>query len=179
MNLLCLDFVNTQWFCKHKPFKENLLDIQWRKNFFEKWNIVVEDINEEEVNTLINFRSELFQILSQTCVEKMVSEESLRFFNKYLDRVNLTSKIEHKDSRFKIEMVPDTAGINLILYKIILDCAELICTYNIEYLKMCSNPDCDWIFYDDSKSHTRKWCDNKCASRMKVRKHRAKKSDAK
>ena len=177
MDLLCLDFVNTQWFCKHKPFKENLLDIQWRKNFFEKWNIVVEDINEEEVNTLINFRSELFQILSQTCIEKTVSEESLRFFNKYLDRVNLTSKIEYKDNLFKIEMVPDAAGINLILYKIMLSCAELICTYNIEYLKMCSNPECDWIFYDDSKSHTRKWCDNKCASLMKVRKYRAKKPE--
>ena len=37
-------------------------------------------------------------------------------------------------------------------------------------IKICANPDCLWVVYDESRNHTRRWCDAKgCGNPIKVR----------
>ena len=41
-------------------------------------------------------------------------------------------------------------------------------------LKMCANPDCQWVFYDRSRNHQGSWCDMAvCGNRLKNRQLRA------
>ncbi len=40
-------------------------------------------------------------------------------------------------------------------------------------LKNCANPECGWLFYDDSPAISRVWCDSRtCGNLMKVRRFR-------
>ncbi len=41
-------------------------------------------------------------------------------------------------------------------------------------LKRCDNPDCRWVFYDESRNQSRRWCEAAtCGNLMKVRRFRA------
>jgi len=40
-------------------------------------------------------------------------------------------------------------------------------------VKVCANPHCTWMFVDESRSGTRRWCDvSICGSLVNVRRHR-------
>ena len=42
-------------------------------------------------------------------------------------------------------------------------------------VRRCANDECVWLFLDDSKSGTRRWCDMKaCGNRAKAHRHYAK-----
>lgn len=41
-------------------------------------------------------------------------------------------------------------------------------------IKICENTDCKWVFYDDTKNKSKRYCSDKtCGNLMKVRRHRA------
>jgi predicted RNA-binding Zn ribbon-like protein len=43
-----------------------------------------------------------------------------------------------------------------------------------ERIKSCASDTCDWIFYDDSRTSRRRWCDmSTCGNRAKAARHRA------
>ena len=45
-------------------------------------------------------------------------------------------------------------------------------------LAMCGNQDCRLVFVDESKSHTRRWCDDGgCGNRVRLRRHRRRMPD--
>jgi predicted RNA-binding Zn ribbon-like protein len=47
-------------------------------------------------------------------------------------------------------------------------------------LRICDNPTCRWVFYDDSPTGRRRWCDmSTCGNRAKAARHRARQKAAK
>lgn len=45
-------------------------------------------------------------------------------------------------------------------------------------VKVCANPDCTWMFIDETKPRTRRWCNvSVCGSLVNVRRHRAGRHD--
>jgi predicted RNA-binding Zn ribbon-like protein len=66
----------------------------------------------------------------------------------------------------------ETFGDALFGLLLIIRGAQLDGTWS--RLKMCSNPDCQWIFYDRSRNQQGSWCDMaSCGNRMKNRQLRA------
>jgi len=55
--------------------------------------------------------------------------------------------------------------------------ARLCSSEAVRRLKTCQNPECGWFFLDESKSGNRKWCDETCATLMKVRRFRQKQKE--
>jgi predicted RNA-binding Zn ribbon-like protein len=48
--------------------------------------------------------------------------------------------------------------------------AELLTSAALEHVHACRSPTCRWLFLDNSKNHSRRWCDMKlCGNRMKAR----------
>jgi predicted RNA-binding Zn ribbon-like protein len=41
-------------------------------------------------------------------------------------------------------------------------------------LRICDNPDCLWVYYDDTRNRSKRYCDDKmCGNLLKVRRFRA------
>lgn len=56
------------------------------------------------------------------------------------------------------------------LWELVLSADELLQKKDLQYLRRCSG--CDWLFYDQSKSHRRKWCDMQtCGSSAKAKRY--------
>jgi Conserved protein containing a Zn-ribbon-like motif, possibly RNA-binding len=173
MDFLCLDFVNSRWSVTHKPFEDPLKDRTWLTKFWSRWGLPETKISPAEVEELLRFREFLYRVLIKLCAEQTISPSDLEHLNGILASRKSQKILVQQDSRYCLQTIQQSDDRTWIVYPFALSFAELISAHPLQYLKKCENPACDWIFYDDSKGHNRKWCDDKCASLMRVRKYRA------
>ena len=71
-------------------------------------------------------------------------------------------------------LIPVAEGVRGALAGLLADVAVAQCTGSWSRLKVCPADDCAWVFYDQSKNASRRWCSmGVCGNRTKVRAYRA------
>ncbi len=68
-----------------------------------------------------------------------------------------------------------------MLWPIALSAAELLTSDRVRAVRQCAADDCAWLFLDESRNRSRRWCDmTVCGNRQKARRHyqRAQKESA-
>jgi predicted RNA-binding Zn ribbon-like protein len=69
-------------------------------------------------------------------------------------------------------LVPAVGGVRYALARILAAVAALP-SNEWERLKVCPADDCQWVFYDESRNRSRRWCSMEgCGNRSKVRSYR-------
>jgi predicted RNA-binding Zn ribbon-like protein len=180
MNMLFLDFINSQWYINHQLFKDPLYDQKWLDEFCTKWNLSeINILNTENMKELIKLRAFLSFVVNKLCKSKVISKSNINKLNQLLSSSKFHKEIAMEDGKYKLNNVPEKLNIEWDTYQIVLSFADALTQINIDRIKLCQNPDCGWVFYDESRGCTRKWCDNTCASLMKVRKFRESKKQHK
>ncbi len=59
-----------------------------------------------------------------------------------------------------------------ILWPIAQSAADLLTSDKLRTVRFCEAPDCEWLFLDNSRNRSRRWCDmNSCGNRQKARRH--------
>ena len=176
MKILCIDFVNGEWYKTHEIFKEPLKDEKWILNFNKTWDLNIESCLEEEeqIKTLLDLRTLLSKMIYANCKKEEIDLNDLKILNKYMESYKFKKNIIVENNQYKIINSPVENTGDILIYEIISSFFLLISENKFDRLNFCKNPDCRWIFYDESKNKTRKWCDNTCASLMKVRRYREK-----
>ncbi len=67
------------------------------------------------------------------------------------------------------------SGLEEMFWPITWSAADLLVGTAPERLKVCAGEGCGWIFLDDSRNRSRRWCSMKdCGNRAKARRHYAK-----
>ena len=62
--------------------------------------------------------------------------------------------------------------VDSILWPIAQSAADLLTSPDLAAVRMCEAPDCAWLFLDQSRNRSRRWCDMKvCGNRQKARRH--------
>ena len=79
----------------------------------------------------------------------------------------------HGQNACRLRLVPTRQGLDAVLLAIVESFASFVVSGEPERLKLCENPDCRWVFYDTTRSRTRRWCADTCGNLMKVRDFRA------
>jgi predicted RNA-binding Zn ribbon-like protein len=172
MDLLCLDFINSKWYETHQLFKDPLYSQKWMHSFCEKWKWKEIDVeNIEDMKILIALRTFLSDAAFEFCKTRKLSKKTIFRLNKYLSPVSYQT-LESVNDTFQLKRIPKKENTQWLAYQVALSFAELLTQSDIDRIKLCQNPDCGWIYYDQSHAGTRKWCDNTCASLMKVRNFR-------
>lgn len=65
--------------------------------------------------------------------------------------------------------------LDRVLWEISRAAGRLVMSPRLSRLRSCAASDCGWWFVDDTKNHSRRWCDMKlCGNREKVRRFRQK-----
>jgi len=167
-----LEFINSGWYNQHERFIEVLKDDAFIKEYCEKWELPVPEFNDHSVTKLLHVRKELQRIALKVCHDQTLLPEDFDMINSYLSLGVYRQELVMENESFQINTIPKSSALDWLIYKIAFSFVDLIVHYRLDNLKECENPDCDWIFYDTSKNHSRKWCENKCASLIKVRRFR-------
>jgi predicted RNA-binding Zn ribbon-like protein len=64
-------------------------------------------------------------------------------------------------------------GIDGVLSRLLVEVAVTHATGDLTRLKICSAEDCQFVFYDHSKSRTQRWCSmDTCGNREKTKRYR-------
>lgn len=67
----------------------------------------------------------------------------------------------------------DMQALDQMLWPIVRSAADLLTTGDMSRVRQCAGDRCGWLFIDNSKNHSRRWCDMKeCGNVAKVRRHR-------
>jgi predicted RNA-binding Zn ribbon-like protein len=67
----------------------------------------------------------------------------------------------------------DRDALDRLLWPVARDAAVFLTSTDVSRLRTCANPDCRWVFYDGTKSGTRRWCTMAvCGNRAKLRRYR-------
>lgn len=173
MNLLCLEFLNSGWYCTHETCADPLLDPSWLHAFCETWGFPYDGLSPCDALALVAYRERLDPLVRSLAERKTLTEEELDELNRCLALGRAQPKLVASEKGLTLQEVPCGSVLAWMEHRIARSLAELAADSQLERLKLCGNPACGWVFFDESKNRSRKWCDNTCASLMKVRKHRA------
>ena len=77
------------------------------------------------------------------------------------------------------DLVPARAGFEGTLGRVVAIVAEAMTTGTWDRFKTCANDECQWVFYDNARNHSRRWCSMEvCGNRVKARSFRERQSHA-
>ncbi len=59
-----------------------------------------------------------------------------------------------------------------VVWLIAQSAAELLTSDKLRTVRFCEAPDCEWLFLDQSRNRSRRWCDmTSCGNRQKAKRH--------
>lgn len=180
MDVLCIEILNsnhTGW--RHDSVQTDLLDhTDWLQALLEKWQLPAAlPIPSRELAKLKalreNMRSVIAALRSGVDLQRPLQE-----INRVLASEPLYKQLVNRGDCFVAEYDCSLAGWPLVVFRTADSFVQLLCEFDTARIKLCDNADCQWVFYDESKNKSRRWCDDKvCGNIMKVRRFRARQKD--
>jgi predicted RNA-binding Zn ribbon-like protein len=123
---------------------------------------------------LRSLRSRLRRVVDALIAGKGLSSGDLKALNDFLASSPLVPRLEKRGSGWRLSQAPSAAGIGRVAAAVALSFASMLADGDPARIKICANPDCGWVIYDESHNRTRRWCDVKeCGNLIKVRRFRA------
>jgi predicted RNA-binding Zn ribbon-like protein len=117
-------------------------------------------------------REAIYRLLSQKAVGRAVSDRDVDALNRLLAdapaRANLM--VSKRGTVWRLPSAdPTTASL---LAPVLWSTGDLLAGSRLDRLRRCANDKCLWLFIDDSKSGTRRWCAMRsCGNRAKAHRH--------
>lgn len=79
----------------------------------------------------------------------------------------------------RAELVPAASGVPGALGRIVAVVSGAMAAGSWERFKTCANDECQWVFFDQARNHSRRWCSMEvCGNRIKARSFRARQSQS-
>ncbi|HTF10825.1 MAG TPA: CGNR zinc finger domain-containing protein [Asanoa sp.] len=71
---------------------------------------------------------------------------------------------------------PGWTGLDVPAWEAAADAVAVLGSPDVPPLKQCPGESCGWVFVDESRNHSRQWCDSRmCGNRARARRHYQKK----
>jgi predicted RNA-binding Zn ribbon-like protein len=124
-----------------------------------------------EYEQLVQLRHRLRQHLQS---RRTPSSSDISVLNDYLDRSTPIMELVVNRTGLQVTTRWNPSGWRAVMTIVTLSYASLLSDGGIDRIRLCANPDCGWLFYDDSRNRSRRWCDVAvCGNLLRVRRHRA------
>lgn len=174
------DFINSEWhdWRGSGRSEDRLAREDWLTDFIDEYNLpIAVPLTSDELGLLRQLRSFLL-----TCVQHIVAGESpspmeIEELNRWMAAGPVIRHLEiDKDQKFVLAYILQKPGLQAAAAEIAGSFAQAIEQGELSRFRICTNPDCLWVYYDDTRNRSKRYCDDKmCGNLMKVRRFRAKK----
>lgn len=175
MNAACLDFINSEFRdFRGRWVRDDLLQPGWLEQFLARWGLQIENsADAATIEELLALRA-LLQHVVEALAAGQLPDNDLAALDAIMLKAPSFRHLARDGEEYRLELVPLKKDWNWVQAEIVASFAELLVYHDPHRLKICQNPNCRGIFYDESKSRTRRYCStDKCANLMKVRRFRA------
>lgn len=180
--MLWEDFINSYWRDwrtgdKNKD-RDRLDEEEWVFKWLKEYALLETQMpNTIEMAQLKKLRSLLWNWVQAIVQGNSVYGEILEQLNVYMDKGPVIRRIVWKsDEQAEIKLLPLHSGWEQVMAEIAASFAEALLEKEPTRFRICENPDCLWVYYDDTRNRSKRYCDDKaCGNLMKVRRFRARK----
>jgi predicted RNA-binding Zn ribbon-like protein len=124
-------------------------------------------------------REALFRIFSALAAHERPAGADLELFNRELAEAFSHLRVAESGGGFAWSFCEEEA-LESVLWPVARSAADVLMKDDPARVRMCEAPDgCGWLFYDETRNATRRWCSMKdCGNRAKARRHYAKSKQA-
>ncbi|HEX6480378.1 MAG TPA: ABATE domain-containing protein [Ktedonobacteraceae bacterium] len=120
----------------------------------------------------IVLREALFRIFSAVAEGESSENEDLNLLNSALSEAMCHVRIVPQTGGFQWDWRAGPENLDRVLWPVIRSAADLLTSDELSETRVCASEDCNWLFLDTSKNHSRRWCNMKtCGNRAKARRH--------
>ena len=124
------------------------------------------------LKTAITYRETLYRVFAALAEEKTPASNEIQKINDFAVEALGHRRLARADGRYRWEWQWNEDPLGSILWPIAQSAADLLIAPELAEVRMCKAPDCAWLFLDQSRNRSRRWCDMKvCGNRQKARRH--------
>jgi predicted RNA-binding Zn ribbon-like protein len=178
---LSLDFVNTVHDRHEEPLRnllQNYLDLV-------TWVFTANAINDSQKEKLLQkgqdnqtkanqvykdslqLREAFYDLILNLISQDETSSANIQLINQWLSRVFSNLELTQLNGRFVLDWNAENFGLESVLWPIIRAFADLVTYEDNTRIKQC--PNCGYLFVDNSKNKSRRWCSMEiCGNRVKA-----------
>ena len=103
---------------------------------------------------------------------RSVSSQRLSELNSALVEAPGLLRVQKSSDGIKMEWTSAAEGLAQVWFAVLSSAAELLASGRLRRVRECASADCTWLFVDESRNRSRRWCDmSACGNRMKARRH--------
>jgi predicted RNA-binding Zn ribbon-like protein len=183
----CLDFVNT---VDNRNSLSNAFDLLQSYSDFIRWCDRAGVVSREQAEALLaaaaqekatamqaladalELREIIRRIFSARAEGRDPSDEDMHRFNAFHTRAMAASRISRSASGYAVSFDAESGSFDWPLHPIVWSAAQLLMGDGLDRVKICADDFCGWLFVDESKNRSRRWCDmSDCGNRAKARRH--------
>lgn len=182
MDALCLDILHSDWhdYRGNGSDEDRLLQPAWLEHVLARWGLHMESSpHKHNIAEMQALRALMESIIQSFLARQEPEEADLAALNAYLEAAPAYLLLANGYKKYQLQQLPLHNDWPWVLGQVAISFAELLAQHDTARIKQCENPDCRWIYYDESANQTRRWCEDSCANLMRVRKHRSKPQDGK
>jgi len=171
---LCLDFCNTFDHLHIPPEHDYLSEPSLVFRWGQAAGILSADkkglpSTNDSLKDLLQTRVLIFKIFSPFTRKALPEKNDLELLNTLLHEKAPKVDIVLKGNRFS-ELFNASDAFEQMEYEVIRSASNLLLSIIPGRLKQCEG--CGWLFYDQSRTHARRWCSMElCGNRAKARRH--------
>jgi len=182
-----LEFVNTVSWRESTAAKEHLLSyidlLEWGHKQgildHQEYESAVSDASTSPAEAAsvhhraLELREDLYLIFSSLIDERDPEVDAMARFNETLSEALSHLKLIRGESGYELS-IRDGRCLEVVPWKVAVSAADLITSEKFDRVKRCASEGCNWLFLDESKNRSRRWCDmSNCGNIMKARRHYA------
>jgi len=119
----------------------------------------------------IESRENIYRLMHAVAAGDAPAHDDLRGLNQALGETPPRVELGYGGDNFgwRIEAKPNAASI---IAPVLWSAADILAGPDRARVRECANPQCLWLFLDDSKNGTRRWCSMQaCGNRAKAHRH--------
>jgi predicted RNA-binding Zn ribbon-like protein len=182
---LCLDFVNTEGEERNDP-PERLETL----DRFLDWAVRHGVVENDRVESLLDaaraapgsvekflerareFREAIYRIFSAVAGNAAPNREDLAVLNRELADALPRLSLVQDNGTFRWELQREGRRLEELLWPVASSAADLLRSRLLARVKECRSDTCSWMFIDESRNRSRRWCDmSDCGNRAKARRY--------
>ena len=184
-NAMCLDFANTLAWRGSSPAESlhGFADLtKWCADTgliparlsrqIRKWPDKHPKRAAEIFEEAIALRETIYRVFHSVASGANPEEADLELLSRALADAPLRTKILRTADGFGWQLADSKTTVSSLLGPVLWSAGDLLIGPQLLKLRECSNDKCLWLFIDDSKNGTRRWCSmQSCGNRAKAHRH--------
>lgn len=165
---LCLDFANTRcWRGQAQP-TETLNE----PADLASWAKAAKPPTLREFEQALALRETLYRLFDAQAQGKPPAPRDLEALNQALAKAPARTTLKRGKEGYAWDVEAKSGASLALLAPVLWSAGDLLAGPRLNRVRKCANPECGWLFLDDSRAGKRRWCSmSACGNRAKARRH--------